>query len=248
MLWTLRGAAKGQRIQKCRDWWNAVAKGSRSRLNEIGRAFSTWSKKGQIFALLRRLSKSECRDQTRFLPLTLHIRVYRLLEKLRCSPLCTLAPNISTLTLKRSTVIKTVFSSHHGRYRLVQMSFGLKKFSVSLTRTMAAILASVKWWFTLFYSKNIAVFSRYPRKVIDHVRQRLERLRDAGVTPMLVVCNFFTEHLNTLAMSFVCDILKEQFIQRTLSKVLSLLQKSPSSARFLDYAKFSIVLCPILHS
>lgn len=65
---------------------------------------------------------------------------------------------------------KTAFASHHGLYRFVRMSFGLKNVSGAFRRAMDVIPSPVKWQFALVYLDNNFVFSCLPRDHITHVK------------------------------------------------------------------------------
>lgn len=83
---------------------------------------------------------------------------------------------------------KTVFASHHCLFRFVRISLGLNIAPRTFQRAMDIMLYSVKWWVALVYLDDIVIFPNSPFDHIDHVRQVLTLLSDAGVTLKLKKC------------------------------------------------------------
>lgn len=65
---------------------------------------------------------------------------------------------------------------------------------------MDVILSTIRWQFALVYLDDIVVFSKNPYEHIDHVKQVLTLLHDAGVgvTLKLEKCDFFKNRINYL--------------------------------------------------
>lgn len=100
--------------------------------------------------------------------------------------------------VKETNRNKTAFTSYHGLHRFVQMLSGLKNIPGTFQWAMEVIMSLVKWQSALVYLDDIVVFSRSLRNQINHVKQVLSILKDAGVTLKLMKCNFFTETIDYL--------------------------------------------------
>lgn len=61
---------------------------------------------------------------------------------------------------------------------------------------MDVILASFEWQFALVYVNNTVIFSKTPKKHIDHVRQVLKLLQLVGVILKLNNCFFLADTIN----------------------------------------------------
>lgn len=93
--------------------------------------------------------------------------------------------------------------SHRALHRFIGMPLGLRNASETFKSTMHVNLATVKWQFTLVYSREIEVFCRSPE---EHTRLSMEfsaHLNNAGVTIKLNKGMFSTEILNYLELILV---------------------------------------------
>lgn len=75
-LYTLPCEAKSQRVWENRDQQNTLAERHQTSSNRMGCANTNCSEKRRIAALLHRLIRTECRDQTRFVAHTSYGRNY----------------------------------------------------------------------------------------------------------------------------------------------------------------------------
>ena len=85
---------------------------------------------------------------------------------------------------------KTTSASHCGLYRFVRMTLGLKNASATFQRAADIILSRVKWETALVYLDDVIVYSESVTEHVDHVREVLQLLYTAGVSPKISKCTF----------------------------------------------------------
>lgn len=90
---------------------------------------------------------------------------------------------------------KTAFTTQHGLYRFIRMSFVFRNAPGTFQRKMDGILSSVNWQFALVYLDDIVTFSKSDEQNIDFVRKVLTLPQNTGVTLKLKKCRFFTENI-----------------------------------------------------
>lgn len=73
------------------------------------------------------------------------------------------------------------------------MPLGLRNVPGAFHKPMDVIPSTVRLQYALVYIDDTVIFSGAPQKHIGHVCKILTLLRDAGVSPKLKKCKFFTE-------------------------------------------------------
>lgn len=85
---------------------------------------------------------------------------------------------------------KTAFTTPQGLYQFNVMPFGLQGAPATFQRLMDRVLRGLDE-FAAAYLDDVVVFSSTWKEHLDHLRQVMERLRDAEVT---VKCQFGMDH------------------------------------------------------
>lgn len=108
----------------------------------------------------------------------------------------TLDANIGYRKIEMSNEYRdtTVFMSHYGLHLFFRKAFRLRNAPNARRRLMDVALSALKWKFSIVYFDSIFVFSCSAEKKIDHVRQILTLLRNAGVTVILLKCTLRVNH------------------------------------------------------
>lgn len=88
---------------------------------------------------------------------------------------------------------KTVFTSHHGSYRVTSTLFGPENLPATLKRAMVAALAPVRWKFSPVYFEDKVDFLKSPLDLIEEARRILRLLQKIEVTLNMQKCKLFAE-------------------------------------------------------
>lgn len=86
---------------------------------------------------------------------------------------------------------KTAFTSYHGRYRLVPVSFWLRNAPSTLQRTIYVAVLAVRCQLSLIRAEEIVLFTHSATKHIGHLRHVLNLSRDAEASLEVKRCSFF---------------------------------------------------------
>ncbi len=77
---------------------------------------------------------------------------------------------------------KTAFVTHNGKWQFVRMPFGLRNAPATFQRLMDNVLEEANWKWAMAYLDDIVIFSTTIEEHIDHVRDVLQRITQAGLT------------------------------------------------------------------
>lgn len=94
----------------------------------------------------------------------------------------------------------TVFTPHHGMYKLTIFTFGLQNAPPAFQRAMGVILASVRRELSLQYLNDIAVFSNSPQIYMNQASPILQLLYKTDVPLKLKNRKFFADIINDLGV------------------------------------------------
>lgn len=138
--------------------------------------------KGRNFEILHRLSEAQHGHSTDSYPLSQMDKCIKSLGNAQV--LSTFNANIVywQVEVDRSDRDNTPFTSHHGRYPLTRMPFGLKTLLTTFQRVVYIILSSVNLQLDLAYFGDIVIFSGTLREQINHTLLILSLLKKHGVT------------------------------------------------------------------
>ena len=85
---------------------------------------------------------------------------------------------------------KTAFTCHAGCYEFCRMPFGLFNAPAMFQRTVDILLAGCRWRSCMVYLGDVIVYSNALEEHLQHVKEVLTVLRDAGLSLKLKKCNF----------------------------------------------------------
>ena len=92
----------------------------------------------------------------------------------------------------------TTFTCHRGTFKYVRMPFGLSNAPATFQRVLDIVLSRYRWQTCLVYLDDVIIFSKNRDEHIQHVREVLTSLRDAGVSLKLRKCEFFKSSVRYL--------------------------------------------------
>ena len=143
----------------------------------------------------RALNKQTIRDQY---PLP---RIDDLLDRLgRAKHFSTLdlASGYHQIAVKTTDIPKTAFRTQRGQFEFLVMPFGVTNAPATFQRLMNTIFKDELDAFILVYLDDILIFSQTLQEHISHIRQALEKLREAKLYARLHKCSFFQEQVEYL--------------------------------------------------
>ena len=143
----------------------------------------------------RALNKQTIRDQY---PLP---RIDDLLDRLgRAKHFSTLdlASGYHQIAVKATDIPKTAFRTQRGQFEFLVMPFGVTNAPATFQRLMNTIFKDELDDFILVYLDDILIFSQTLQEHISHIRQALEKLREAKLYARLHKCSFFQEQVEYL--------------------------------------------------
>lgn len=88
-------------------------------------------------------------------------------------------------------VPKTAFRTRYGHFEFLVMPFGLTNAPATFQKSMNTVLGDILDRFVIVYLDDILIFSRTKEEHEEHVRQVLQRLREAKFYAKLSKCEFF---------------------------------------------------------
>ena len=100
------------------------------------------------------------------------------------------------IPLDKSSIPKTAFTSLFGKYEYIKVPFGLSQALSYFQELMTGILKHFN--FTIAYLDDIIIFNRTAEKHLKHIKQVLEKLRNAYLSLKLSKCYFFTKEIQHL--------------------------------------------------
>ena len=128
-------------------------------------------------------------------------RIDSLLERLGQARVFTkldLASGYHQIEVKEQHIGKTAFRTSRGHYEFLVMPFGLTNAPATFQRLMNRVFAAHIGDFICVYLDDILVFSRSLDEHWMHLRQALERLREAKLFGRLHKCEFLKERVDYL--------------------------------------------------
>ena len=143
----------------------------------------------------RALNKQTIRDQY---PLP---RIDDLLDRLgKAKHFSTLdlASGYHQIAVKTSDIPKTAFRTQRGQFEFLVMPFGVTNAPATFQRLMNTLFKDELDDFVLVYLDDILIFSQSLQEHIRHIRQALEKLREAKLYARLHKCSFFQEQVEYL--------------------------------------------------
>jgi transposase InsO family protein len=93
---------------------------------------------------------------------------------------------------------KTAFATWLGIFQWIVMPLGLTNAPPTFQRFMDVLLSGLNWKCCIVYLDDIIVFSRSFEEHLEHLRQVLTRIRDAGVVLKPSKCEFFCAEMSIL--------------------------------------------------
>ena len=128
-------------------------------------------------------------------------RIDELLDKLGRSKFFTkldLASGYHQIAMSEADIQKTAFRTSRGQYEFIVMPFGLVNAPATFQRLMNSVFKNELGAFICVYLDDILVYSETLEDHIRHVRQALERLREAKLYGRLHKCEFFRTEVEYL--------------------------------------------------
>ena len=91
---------------------------------------------------------------------------------------------------------KTAFNSPFGKYRYIQIPFGLAQAPPYFQELMTGILKDFN--FTIAYLDNIIIFSKTPQGQLSHNRKAFKKCQSAKLSMKMSKCFFFPKEIQDL--------------------------------------------------
>lgn len=121
-------------------------------------------------------------------------RIDELLDRLQGAKYFTkidLRSGYHQVRVKPEDVPKTAFRTRYGHYEFMVMPFGLCNAPATFQKSMNTVLGAYLDDFVVVYLDDILIFSKTKEEHEQHVRQVLQRLREAKVYAKISKCEFF---------------------------------------------------------
>ena len=109
-----------------------------------------------------------------------------------------LASGYHQIPMKEEHIQKTAFRTQQGHWEFIVMPFGLCNAPASFQRLMNKVFTGTIGDFILVYLDDILVFSRTVEEHWEHLRQALQRLREAKLYGRLHKCEFLNDRVDYL--------------------------------------------------
>ena len=110
--------------------------------------------------------------------------------------------------MKEEDIPKTAFRTQRGQFEFVVMPFGITNAPATFQRMMNALLKEELDAYILVYLDDILIFSQALEDHIHHVRQALQKLRNAQLFARLQKCSFFQKKVEYLGFDVSGDGVK----------------------------------------
>ena len=123
------------------------------------------------------------------------------------------------IAVKASDIPKTAFRMQIGQFEFIVMPFGVTNTPATFQRLMNSIFKEELDTFVLVYLDDILIFSQTLQEHIRHIRQALEKLRQAKLYARLHKCSFFQEHVEYLGFD-----VSAQGVQPSAAKVRTIVE------------------------
>ena len=124
------------------------------------------------------------------------------------------------IPLDEASIPKTAFTSPFGKYENIKAPFGLAQAPAYFKELMTGILKDFN--FAIAYLDDIINFSSTAEEHLDHIRQVIEKLRNAHLSMNLSKCHFFMKEIQYLG-----HILITKCIRPLLSKMQAIKNMHP---------------------
>lgn len=143
-LITVLSEGSGQRFWKSREWQNTCTETIQARSSRVVSVNNVCFEK-RIATLLRRLPDTKCRNQLEAYPLP-HMDVYAgLLQQAAILSTMDASSVYWQADVNETVCNKTAFAHYQGMYRFVQMTVGLKIFSITYQCAINVQLPPINW-------------------------------------------------------------------------------------------------------
>ena len=109
-----------------------------------------------------------------------------------------LASGYHQIAVKESDIPKTAFRTQRGQFEFIVMPFGVTNAPATFQRMMNDLFKEELDHFVLVYLDDILIFSKTLKEHIEHIRQALEKLREARLFARLHKCAFFQKRVEYL--------------------------------------------------
>ena len=109
-----------------------------------------------------------------------------------------LASGYHQIAVKEDDIPKTAFRTQRGQFEFVVMPFGVTNAPSTFQRMMNMLFKNELDNFVLVYLDDILIFSKTLEDHIQHIRQALEKLKEAKLYARLHKCAFFQERVEYL--------------------------------------------------
>ena len=100
------------------------------------------------------------------------------------------------VTLDKSPIPKTAFTSPFRKYEYIKAPFGLTQAPAYFQELMTGVLKDVL--LTITYLDDIIIFSRTAEEHLDHIRQVFKQLQNTQLSMKLRKCHFFAKEIQYL--------------------------------------------------
>ena len=109
-----------------------------------------------------------------------------------------LASGYHQIAMEEDSIYRTAFTTNMGQWEFLVMPFGLCNAPATFQRLMNKVLAKEINSFILVYLDDILIFSRSVEEHWQHLRQALQRLREAKLYGRLHKCDFLKTRVDYL--------------------------------------------------
>ena len=109
-----------------------------------------------------------------------------------------LASGYHQIAVREDDIPKTAFRTQRGQFEFVVMPFGVTNAPSTFQRMMNMLFKDELDNFVLVYLDDILIFSKTLEDHIQHIRQALEKLKEAKLYARLHKCAFFQERVEYL--------------------------------------------------
>ena len=116
-----------------------------------------------------------------------------------------LASGYHQIAVKEEDIPKTAFRTQRGQFEFVVMPFGVTNAPATFQRMMNALFKEELDAYVLVYLDDILIFSQTLEDHIHHIRQALQKLRDAQLFARLHKCSFFQKKVEYLGFDVSGD-------------------------------------------
>ena len=97
------------------------------------------------------------------------------------------------IPLDKSSIPKTAFTSHFGKYEYVKVPFRIALAPVYFQELMTGILKDFP--FAIAYLDDIIIFSKTPQEHLSHICMVFKKLRSANLSMKKSKCSFLSKEI-----------------------------------------------------